>query len=149
MAEPQALRTSYAECLEAEEACALKHEYLRGEVYAMAGGAPKHAALSMSLGVELEVGLRGRPCQVYSSDLRVRIEATDLSSYPDLVVSCGVLETSERDANAAANPLLIVEVLSESTEGYERGEKFAHYRQIPRLREYVPAEPAARVPPRE
>ena len=137
MAEPQPRRTSYAKYLEAEQTSELKHEYLRGEVYAMAGGTPEHARLASAILLELGTALRGRPCNVYSSDLRVRVEATDLSTYPDIVVICGSLETSESDADAAINPLLIVEVLSDSTEGYDRGEKFAHYRRIPSLREYL------------
>ncbi|PRP98090.1 hypothetical protein ENSA5_30750 [Enhygromyxa salina] len=137
MAEPQPRRTSYAEYLEAEEASELKHEYLRGEVFAMAGGTPEHARLASAVLLTLGAALRGRSCNVYGSDLRVRIEATDLSTYPDIVVICGSLETAESDPNAATNPLLIVEVLSDSTEAYDRGEKFAHYRRIPGLREYL------------
>jgi Uma2 family endonuclease len=86
---------------------------------------------------ELVVALRGRPCRAYGSDLRVRVDATDLSTYPDITVVCGSLETSVIDRHAATNPIVIVEVLSESTEAYDRGEKFAHYRRIPSLREYV------------
>jgi Uma2 family endonuclease len=137
MAEPQPRLTSYAEYLEAERVSEIKHEYLCGEVYAMAGGTPEHARLAAAILLVLGAALRGRPCNVYGSDLRVRVEATDLSTYPDIVVICGSLETAESDPNAATNPLLIVEVLSDSTEGYDRGEKFAHYRRIPSLREYL------------
>ena len=128
---------SYAEYLEFEATSDTKHEYLRGEVLAMAGGTPDHAALALAIGAELVAGLRGRPCRAFSSDLRVRIEATDLSTYPDITVVCGTLETSGLDPHAATNPVLIVEVLSDSTEAYDRGQKFAHYRQIPSLREYL------------
>ena len=136
-AEPQPSTVSYDAYLESEAASEVKHEFLRGELYAMAGGTPEHAALAMTIGAELNYSLRGRPCRVYSSDLRVRVEATDLSTYPDLAVVRGALETSAIDPNAAINPVVIVEVLSDSTEGYDRGEKFAHYRQIPSLREYI------------
>jgi Uma2 family endonuclease len=134
---PEPKQMTYAAYLAAEEVSDTKHEYLRGEVFAMAGGTPKHAALQAAVLIELGVALRGRPCQAYGSDLRVRIEATDLSTYPDITVVCGSLETSVIDRHAATNPILIVEVLSDSTEAYDRGEKFAHYRRIPSLREYV------------
>lgn len=128
---------TYAAYLASEQAGEIKHEYLHGQVYAMAGGTPEHAALTSAVITELSVALRGRPCRVYSSDLRVRIDATDLSTYPDVTVVCGSLITAEIDANAATNPTLIVEVLSDSTEAYDRGEKFAHYRQLPSLREVL------------
>lgn len=128
---------TYAAYLAAEQVSDTKHEYLRGEVYAMAGGTPEHARLQAAVFLELGVALRGRPCQVYGSALRVRVEATDLSTYPDITVVCGSLETSVIDPNAVTNPILIVEVLSDSTEAYDRGEKFAHYRRLPSLRECV------------
>lgn len=128
---------SYEEYLAAERASTIRHEYLRGEVYAMAGGTPTHAGLAMSIGVALSNALSGRPCRVFGSDLRVRIDATDLSTYPDVTVICGRLEGSPLDPDAAINPILIAEVLSDSTEAYDRGEKFAHYRRVPSLREYL------------
>jgi Uma2 family endonuclease len=143
---------TYADYLAAEAASDIRHEYLRGEVYAMAGGTPTHARLAMAVGVALSNALSGRPCGVFGSDLRVRIEATDLSTYPDAVVVCGKLEHADSDPHAATNPILLVEVLSDSTEAsiaslsrfavpsreaYDRGEKFAHYRRLPSLREYV------------
>jgi Uma2 family endonuclease len=128
---------TYAHYLVAEAASETRHEYLRGEVFAMAGGTPTHARLAMAVGVALSNALLGRPCGVFGSDLRIRIEATDLSTYPDAVVVCGKLEHAEADPHAAINPILIVEVLSDSTEAYDRGEKFAHYRRLPSLREYL------------
>jgi Uma2 family endonuclease len=86
---------------------------------------------------ELWLAVRGRRCQVFSSDLRVRIDATDLTTYPDVSVVCDALIISKIDPNAITNPILIVEVLSDSTEAYDRGEKFGHYRQLPSLREYL------------
>jgi Uma2 family endonuclease len=137
MAEPEPTRMSYAEYLRSEEGSDTKHEYLRGEVYAMAGGTPAHAALAMALGAALSNALEDGACTVFGSDLRVRIEATDLSTYPDIIVVCGPLETSTMDRNAVVNPILLAEVLSDSTEAYDRGEKFAHYRRIPSLRHYL------------
>ncbi|MFV8752681.1 Uma2 family endonuclease [Nannocystaceae bacterium ST9] len=128
---------SYADYLVAEAASALRHEYLRGEVWAMAGGSPTHARLAMAVGVALSNALADRSCGVFGSDLRVRIEATDLSTYPDITVVCGSLEYAELDPDAVTNPVLIIEVLSDSTEAYDRGQKFAHYRRLPSLREYV------------
>lgn len=91
----------------------------------------------MAIAGELRNALRGKPCRVYSSDLRIRIIETDLATYPDASVVCGRLETAPDDPNAALNPTLLVEVLSESTEAYDRGAKAAHYRRIPSLKEYV------------
>jgi Uma2 family endonuclease len=128
---------TYEQYLAAEQASALRHEYLCGQVFAMAGGTPEHAALAMAVGVQLGTMLQGKPCRVFGSDLRVRIEGTDLSTYPDVTVVCGRLERSAIDPDAATNPVLIVEVLSDGTEAYDRGEKFAHYRRLTSLSEYV------------
>ncbi|WP_438011453.1 Uma2 family endonuclease [Sorangium sp. So ce321] len=129
--------SSYAEYLEQERASPTKHEFLNGEIFAMAGGTPEHARLCASVGAELRTHLRGRPCAVYSADLRVRVQATGLSTYPDVSVVCGKLERDLEDKDAALNPSVLVEVLSDSSEAYDRGQKFAHYRHIPSLREYV------------
>jgi Uma2 family endonuclease len=118
---------TYAEYLVAEAASDVRHEYLNGEVWAMAGGTPEHSALAAAMIAQLSASLRGKPCRTFSSDLRIRIVDTGLSTYPDVSVVCGQLETAPDDK----------EVLSESTEGYDRGAKAAHYRRIPSLREYV------------
>lgn len=136
-AEPQPDRVSYAEYCAAEREATTKHEYLRGEIFAMVGGTPRHGALAMRIGSMLVQRLEDRPCQVFSSDVRVRIEATDLDTYPDVSVVCGELKTATADANAITNPVLLVEVLSDSTEAYDRGQKAAHYRRIPSLRAYL------------
>lgn len=130
-------RMTYAEYLAAEEAAEVKHEYVGGDVFAMAGGTPEHGRLAMSFGAELRSLLRDRPCAVFSSDVRIRILATDRSAYPDVSVVCGKRETAIDDPNALTNPIVIVEVLSDSTEADDRGDKFAHYRRVPSLREYV------------
>lgn len=130
-------RMEYGEYLALEERSAAKHEYLRGEVLAMAGGTPEHAALASAMTVALGTALRGRPCRLFSSDLRIRVAETDLTTYADVAVVCGRLEVAPDDRNAATNPVVIVEVLSDSTEAYDRGAKFAHYRRLPSLREYV------------
>lgn len=130
-------RMEYGEYLALEERSGTKHEYLRGEVLAMAGGTPEHAALASAMTVALGTALRGRPCRLFSSDLRIRVAETDLTTYADVAVVCGRLEVAPDDRNAATNPVVIVEVLSDSTEAYDRGAKFAHYRHLPSLREYV------------
>jgi Uma2 family endonuclease len=130
---------NYAEYLAFEESSAEKHEYLRGAIYAMSGGIPEHAALEAAVAGELRNVLEaaGKPCRVYSANLRVRVEATDFACYPDASVVCGKLETSAVDRHAATNPTIVIEVLSDSTESYDRGIKAGHYRHIPSIREYV------------
>ena len=138
MSRPAALsRMSYAEYLELERSSEVKHEYLRGEVFAMAGGTPEHARLAANIIGELTAALRGRPCSVFTSDARVRIEATDRATYPDVTVVCGRLEHAADDPDSITNPVVIVEVLSDATEAEDRGEKFAHYRRLASLREYL------------
>jgi Uma2 family endonuclease len=128
---------TYAEYLAAEAVSEVRHEFLNGEVWEMAGGTPEHAALASAINRELGLALRGKPCRTYSSDLRIRVVDTGLSTYPDVTVVCGQLATAADDEDAAINPIVLVEVLSETTEGYDRGAKAAHYRRIPSLREYV------------
>ncbi|MGC4067910.1 MAG: Uma2 family endonuclease [Polyangiaceae bacterium] len=130
-------RMTYAEFVASETASPVKREFIGGQVYAMAGGTPEHGALAAAVVGELRQALRGKPCRVYSSDLRVRITDTDMATYSDATVICGRLETATDDPNAAINPKLLVEVLSESTEAYDWGSKAAHYRRIPSLQEYV------------
>ena len=131
------LTFTFAEYLQRERAGDTKHELLHGEIFAMAGGTPEHARLAMRVGSALGAQLLGRPCEVFSSDLLLRVLATGLATYPDLTVVCGKLERDPEDANTVVNPVVLIEVLSESTERYDRGEKFAHYRRIPSLKEYV------------
>lgn len=140
-------RMSYAEYVAREATSDVKHEFIRGEVFvmgepsAMAGGTREHAALTIAILAEIRTALRGRPCRVYSSDLRVRVLATELSTeistYPDGSVVCGEPESHPDDPHSITNPTVLVEVLSDSTEAYDRGAKAAHYRRIPSLREYV------------
>jgi Uma2 family endonuclease len=130
-------RASFAEYVAIDEASDGKHELIDGVVYAMSGGSPEHARLAMAIGGQLSAQLAGRRCAIYSSDLRVRVLATGLATYPDLTVVCGTLETDPDDPHTATNPTLIVEVLSPSTEKHDREAKYAHYRRIPSLRTYV------------
>jgi len=130
-------RMSYPEYLSLEAASETKHEYLDGEVFAMAGGTITHGALAGAVITALSIALRDRACRVLSSDVRVRSKATGLATYPDVTVVCQKIEVDADDAHGILNPTVIVEVLSDSTEGYDRGAKAAHYRRIPSLREYV------------
>ena len=113
-----------------------KHEHVNGEAFAMAGGTPVHARLAARITVALGRALEGSPCEPSSSDQRIRT-ASGLSSYPDIAVFCGQVQTAVEDALAATNPTLLVEVLSDGSEAYDRGAKFAHYRSSPSLMEYL------------
>jgi Uma2 family endonuclease len=128
---------TFAEYLDLEAASNVKHEFLAGEIYAMAGGTPKHAALTLAVGGALLQQLRGGPCRAFSSDLRVRVRASGLATYPDVTVVCGPLERDPDSEATVTNPTLLVEVLSQSTEAFDRGEKFEHYTKIASLREVV------------
>jgi Uma2 family endonuclease len=126
-------RYSYRDYLLLEAASSTKHEFLDGEIYAMAGGTPLHAAIGAAIATALSNHLVGSACRVYSSDLRVRVLATGLATYPDVTVICGPVETDRDDQNAAVNPKVVVEVLSEGTLDYDRGEKLANYKKVPSL----------------
>lgn len=137
MAGEPAPHTSYADYLVFERAAPTKHEYVAGMVLAMAGGSPEHARLAGRLARFIGVALDGKPCDIFSSDLRVRIVETNRSTYPDLTVICGRREAAADDDEAIVNPTILVEVLSDSTEADDRGKKFAHYRRLASLQEYV------------
>jgi Uma2 family endonuclease len=111
-----------------------RYEYLAGEVFAMAGGSESHALIGMNVGAQLAFAMRDKPCRVYGSDMKVRIDAVDKFCYPDVQVVC---EKSRREQRFVTGPTLIVEVLSDSTESYDRGLKFEHFRLIPELRYYL------------
>jgi Uma2 family endonuclease len=137
MTAAEKVHLTFAAYLELERSSAVKHEYLRGEVFAMAGGTVEHARLQATFARELGIALSGKPCNVFSSDLRIRVLATDRATYADVVVVCGKTETAPDDPDSVVNPVVLVEVLSDSSEASDRGEKFAHYRRIPSLRDYV------------
>lgn len=124
---------TFDDYLDLESASNVKHEYLEGEIYAMAGGTPRHAALTLAVGGALLGQLRGGPCRAFSSDLRILVSATGLATYPDVAIVCGPLETAPRSEATITNPKVLVEVLSRSTQDYDLGEKFDHYRRIPSL----------------
>lgn len=127
------LHHTYEEYLGALEMSDVKLEYCDGEIYAMAGGTPAHADLAAAMIRLLGNALEGSSCRVSSSDLKVRIEATGLSAFPDVSVACGERQFAAIDKNALVNPSVLVEVTSNSTEDYDRGEKLSHYKQCPSL----------------
>lgn len=114
-----------------------KSEFFAGEIYAMAGASRKHVLIEGNIIRELGNRLKGRPCEVMTSNMRVRIPSTGLYTYPDASVVCGKPEFDDAQGDTLLNPTVLIEVLSPSTEAYDRGEKFAQYRQLPSLQEYV------------
>jgi Uma2 family endonuclease len=114
-----------------------RHEYRQGEVFAMAGGSPRHNALVANVTAELVTRLRGGPCRVLSSDQRIAIRATEQYVYADVSVVCGALELDAGTSDVLHNPTCLVEVLSPSTEAYDRGLKWEGYRTIATLRDYL------------
>ncbi len=130
---------TYEEYLAIEASSELKHEYHDGFITFMAGGTLAHGQIAMNMGRQLGNVLesKNRNCITYSSDVKVHIASSSRTYYPGISVVCEKPQTSEKDSHALTNPILIVEVLSESTADFDRGEKFAHYRQLPSLREYM------------
>jgi Uma2 family endonuclease len=127
------LRFSFREYLRVDTDSPVKHEFLDGMILAMAGGTPDHAALAVAVAASLNRQLEGKRCRVYSSDLRVRVLATGFAGYPDVTVVCNQLELDPEDTNTATNPAVAVEILSPSTEQYDRGEKLRQYQAMPSL----------------
>lgn len=125
------------EYLEIERAAERKSEYYQGEMFMMAGASPRHAWIVTNLVGELRQQLKGRSCRVSSNDLRLRVSSTGLYTYPDVMVVCGEPRYAEDQKDTLLNPVVIIEVLSESTRDYDRGRKFQHYRTLPSLREYL------------
>jgi Uma2 family endonuclease len=121
--------------LERQAEC--KSEYFDGEIFAMAGGSREHNLIVGNVIRELGTQLKGRPCETYPSDMRVKVTETGLYTYPDVVVVCGEPQFEDEQGDTLLNPTLIIEVLSPTTEAYVRGDKSAHYRQLASLQEYV------------
>ena len=125
------------EYLHREQAAEFRSEYFRGEMFAMAGASANHNLIVLNAGASLRDQVKKQPCRVYSSDLKLRIKATGLYTYPDLSVVCGEPQLESNGGDVLLNPVVLVEVLSDSTEAYDRGKKFEHYRTIPSLKHYV------------
>jgi Uma2 family endonuclease len=125
------------EYLAAERISELKHEFFDGTIFAMAGASKRHNQISSNLVRIIGNQVLNKPCSVYSSDMRVKCEVTKKYSYPDVVVSCENENFEDEEEDTLLNPVLIIEVLSDSTEAYDRGDKFFHYRQIDSFVEYI------------
>jgi Uma2 family endonuclease len=128
---------SEAEYLEYERKAELRSEYINGGVYSMAGASWRHGQIVLSIGAELRRRLQNSPCRPFLLDLRVRVAQTGMYTYPDLGIVCGPPHFADDQQDTLLNPTVLIEVLSDSTKSYDRGEKFAHYRRIDSLREYL------------
>lgn len=128
---------SIEEYLEMENEAVEKHEYYKGEIFAMSGAGNRHNIISINIIVSLGNSLKGKSCQPYGSDMRIHIPQNTLFTYPDISVICGDIVNSGEDENTATNPTTIFEILSPSTRNYDRGVKFMLYRAIPTLKEYI------------
>lgn len=137
MAAPAARRSSYSEYLAAEARSEVKHEFHDGTVVAMAGGSPEHSLLCARVLLVLGNALEGRTCRPFESNLRLYLPQVRRGLYPDASVVCGRLERDPVDPDGATNPTLIAEVLSPSTEAYDRGQKFELYQTLPSFTEYL------------
>jgi Uma2 family endonuclease len=127
-----------AEYLASERKAPFKSEYLNGEMFAMAAGASyPHTVICDNLVAALASRLKGSPCRTLSRDMRVKVSRTGLYTYPDVIILCGPPELEDAELDTLLNPQVIIEVLSDSTERYDRGTKFRHYKQVESLQEYV------------
>jgi Uma2 family endonuclease len=125
------------EYLVIERNAKFKSEFFKGEMFAMAGASREHNRIKENLIIKIGAQLEGGPCQTFSSDQRVLVEATGLYTYPDIVILCGPGIYDPEDRDTLTNPTAIIEVLSPSSEKYDRGSKFRNYKKIPSLTEYV------------
>ena len=125
------------EYLALERKAEIRCEYLDGDMVAMSGGSREHNLIVTNIVREVSTQLRGRPCEVYPSNMRVKVSSTGLYTYPDVVVVCGEPQFEDVIVDTLLNPTVIVEVLSDSTESYDRGAKFGHYRKVASLIEYL------------
>jgi Uma2 family endonuclease len=131
------VRTTPEEYLKLEREAEFRSEYLDGEISPMPGVQREHNRIEVNIVVELGMQFMDRPCEVYTSNMRTKVSATGLYTYPDIVVVCGKPEFEDEHVDTLLNPQVIIEVLSDSTESYDRGKKFAHYRTINSLEEYL------------
>lgn len=120
-----------------EEQALQRHDYYRGNVYAHAGGSVNHNRIAGNLNARFNLSLRKTPCEAFTSDMRLLVKSHDLYTYPDAMIVCGKPEFARARNDTIVNPLVIVEVLSPSTQDYDRGQKFELYRAIPTLADYV------------
>lgn len=127
--------------LEGEKTAEYKSEYINGDIYAMVGVSDRHATISLNLGAELRSKLKGKSCKPYIADMKVYVAKADAYFYPDVFVTCHSEDKNQQHDYFKEHPTLIIEVLSKSTEAFDRGAKFAHYRQLASLKEYWLVDP--------
>jgi Uma2 family endonuclease len=137
MATPVLNYISEQDYLEAERKAFEKHEYYKGEIFAMSGALLPHNEIFSNLFVELGSQLKGKICKPFGSDLRIHIPANTLYTYPDISIICGEVELTDDQFDTATNPSVIIEILSKSTRDYDKGSKFTLYRAIETLKEYI------------
>lgn len=125
----------------AEESSPLRHEYFRGEIFVMAGGTPEHNTIALNVAAAFHNALTGSPCRPFGSDQRIATPS-GLYTYPDVSIVCGSLQLTNGRLPSIVNPVVLVEVLSDSTRDYDRGDKFDLYASIPTFRDYLLVEPA-------
>src|SRR5450755_2437452 len=128
---------SIQEYLEMENEALEKHEYYKGEIFAMSGAGARHNIISVNILISLGISLKGKKCRPYGSDMRINIPENTLFTYPDISIFCGEVKTLKEDQNTATLPIAIIEILSPSTRNYDRGVKFMLYRAIPSLTDYI------------
>ena len=123
-------RLTAEDYLAIERSAEFKSEFFDGEIFAMSGASEPHNIIVTNTIIELGNQLKKRPCKLYANDMRVKVDPTGLYTYPDLVVMCGKAQFDDTHFDTLLNPTLIIEVLSDSTEAYDRGRKFEHYRKL-------------------
>ncbi len=123
--------------LHLERQAEVKSEYINGQIYAMAGASRRHNRITFNVAALIHAQLRNGPCEGFANDMRVKIAAANVYTYPDIVVACGEAEYEDAELDTLLEPTLIIEVLSDTTEKYDRGKKSSYYQQIESLQEYV------------
>ena len=125
------------EYLRLERQAEYKSEYLNGEIFAMSGASREHNLITVNIGAEFNRQLKGKPCEAYASDMRVKVRSNGLYTYPDVIVVCGEPQFEDQEVDTLLNPTLLIEVLSQSTERYDRIAKTSYYRTIDSLQEHL------------
>lgn len=126
-----------AQYIEFEKTATVRHEYLDGEIFAMVGASLNHNRINANTVSELRNKLKNSSCEAFASDMRVKIQEIEKYTYPDIVATCGDIDLESGEPDTLLNPIVIIEILSDSTESYDRGLKFEHYQHIQSLREYI------------
>ncbi len=130
-------RLTAEEYLAIEREAETKSEFFDGEMFAMAGASRRHNLIVTNIVREVSTRLRDRPCDIYANDMRVKVSPTGLCTYPDVVIACDDIQFEDDHEDTLLTPIVLIEVLSKSTQGYDRFQKFSHYRRLSTLREYL------------